>query len=332
MFTYPIFPSKLEEKILITMTPTASYTVGFKLVFSGSMYIDFKDGAGIEVLTSGIEKTHIYVSASTYIAEITGDLDNITQFIADNNRITGITGLKTGLLTVFNISNNLYVGNLDLSNAAISGTFHIFANFGMTGITTASSGNGVVTSWLSYQTGLSGIIDLSNIPISTTFWSHICPDLETYTFASSGNGVVNDMRIYSGGLEYLDLSNIQVRSLQVRSNTNMTSLTLNSSNGLLNAIRAYLSDLGYIDFTGCSLAANNVLISIYSNNMTATEVNHILVDLYSLVSSEGVGGDYTGRSIDISGTNAAPDGTSGGYDGLTAKTNLQGKGFTVTTN
>ncbi|MCJ7802748.1 MAG: hypothetical protein MUP82_10375 [Candidatus Marinimicrobia bacterium] len=47
---------------------------------------------------------------------------------------------------------------------------------------------------------------------------------------------------------------------------------------------------------------------------------------------EGVGGNYTGRFINIAGTNAAPDGTSGGFDGLTAKTNLQGKGFAVITN
>jgi hypothetical protein len=66
--------------------------------------------------------------------------------------------------------------------------------------------------------------------------------------------------------------------------------------------------------------------------MTAAEVNHILVDLANLVSGEGVGGDYTGRRIYMYGTNAAPDSSSGGYDGLTAKANLQAKGITVNTN
>lgn len=38
-------------------------------------------------------------------------------------------------------------------------------------------------------------------------------------------------------------------------------------------------------------------------------------------------------TLNISGgTNAAPDGTSGGFDGVTAKANLIGKGWTVTTN
>ena len=36
--------------------------------------------------------------------------------------------------------------------------------------------------------------------------------------------------------------------------------------------------------------------------------------------------------INVRGTNAAPDGSSGGYDGLTAKANLIAKGFTVNTN
>ena len=65
-----------EEAILVTMTPTAGFTVGFTLNFTGSIDIDFKDGGGKEALTNGLEKTHLY-AAGTYIAEITGDLTNI---------------------------------------------------------------------------------------------------------------------------------------------------------------------------------------------------------------------------------------------------------------
>ena len=88
-------------------------------------------------------------------------------------------------------------------------------------------------------------------------------------------------------------------------------------------------DLGYVDFTPFSglTNVNGCTVTLSSNNMTAGEVNHILVDLDSI----SVGG-YTGRVILISGTNAAPDGSSGGFDGLTAKSNLITKGFTVTTN
>jgi hypothetical protein len=64
--------------------------------------------------------------------------------------------------------------------------------------------------------------------------------------------------------------------------------------------------------------------------MAVADVNHILVDLYSLVSGEPGGGSYTGRVINIGGTNADPDSSSGGYNGTAAKTSLEGKGITVT--
>jgi hypothetical protein len=41
---------------------------------------------------------------------------------------------------------------------------------------------------------------------------------------------------------------------------------------------------------------------------------------------------FTGRAIDIGGNNAAPDATSGGYDGIAAKNALIAKGITVTTS
>lgn len=61
--------------------------------------------------------------------------------------------------------------------------------------------------------------------------------------------------------------------------------------------------------------------------MTAAVVNKILADLDAI----SVAG-YTSRSITINGTNAAPDSSSGGFDGLAAKASLQAKAFTVNTN
>lgn len=61
--------------------------------------------------------------------------------------------------------------------------------------------------------------------------------------------------------------------------------------------------------------------------MTAAEVNKILVDIDTISDSVS-----TGRTLQIHGTNAAPDSTSGGYDGITAKNNLITKGWTVTTS
>tara|TARA_R100001594_G_scaffold24016_4_gene47026 strand:- start:319 stop:1671 length:1353 start_codon:yes stop_codon:yes gene_type:complete len=87
--------------------------------------------------------------------------------------------------------------------------------------------------------------------------------------------------------------------------------------------------LGYIDITTMPKCSDkdNCDIQLQSNSWTTAIVNQVLVDLDTISS-----GGYIGRQITIDGTNAAPDGTSGGYDGLTAKANLITKGFTVTTN
>ena len=63
-------------------------------------------------------------------------------------------------------------------------------------------------------------------------------------------------------------------------------------------------------------------IYLYDNTMTATEVNHFLTDF------DNIG--WTGVTLDISGSNSAPDGSSGGFDGITARNSLTGKTWSIT--
>lgn len=382
-----------SNKILITMTPTAGFTAGITLFFaSGTLSIDWKDGSASENFTSNVELTHTYSIAGTYIAEITGDFEQITKFYADTSRITSIDNLQTGLLTDIRIQSNLLSGTLDLSKATISGLFNCNSNPNLTGITFASSGNSMLNFFHFASCNLTGTLDLSNVPIGTGSgcyiygWSN--PNLTGITFASSGNGTVQQILLYScnltgtldlsnlslansctfycysnpnltgitfassgnGNIIYfqnyscnltgtLDLSNVPIGGtngiFNIYSNPNLTGVTFASSgNGQIKNCGLYSCSLGYIN-----LAAPNFNISVNSgyrnlkdNNMTASEVNQILETIYTLVSSEPSGGSYIGRYVNISGSNAAPDSSSGGYDGLTAKTNLQSKGFTVTTN
>lgn len=276
--------SKTSDAILITMTPTALFTAGISLTFaSGTLTIDWKDGSTPENFVSGFELTHQYVSAGTYIAEITGDLENITKFIADNSKIVSIGGFKSGILTDFDISNNLYVGVLDLRDAFISAGFSAYNNSALTDILIASSGNGNISSLYIHNTGLSEF-DLKDATIGSTvndFYTYSCPNLMLIKFAASGNTPFKRMNMG-------------------------------------------LSDLGYSNFSVLDFGLNNLIFYINNNSMTAAEINHILVDIDAVAT-----GGYTGRQIDASGSNAPPDGSSGGYDGLTAKSNLEGKGFTV---
>jgi hypothetical protein len=70
----------------------------------------------------------------------------------------------------------------------------------------------------------------------------------------------------------------------------------------------------------------NLNLQLQNNAMTVAEVNENL-----FICDRDLPTATTGQ-INIAGSNATPDGTSGGFDGLTALSNLLGKGWTVTTS
>jgi len=116
-------------------------------------------------------------------------------------------------------------------------------------------------------------------------------------------------------------------------NVGLTTVTNPPSNETFDFYLAYNCDLGYVDFSVMPnmLSQANTVIQLNDNNMTVSEVNRILFDHATLVTGESGGGDYTGRTVRVDGTNAAPDGSSGGFDGTASVTTLQGKSITVTT-
>jgi len=404
-----------KDSIKVTMTPTSGFVAGITLNFvGGTITIDWKDGT-IENFTSTVEKTHTYVNAGTYVAEIYGDLINITGFTADNCRITNIENLKTGLLTGLNLQSNLISGNLDLSLAPISGTLQLYTNtissitFASSGnqtlsycrllglplinldfsnvpvsglldiynctsletITFKNSGNGKLTSFGFYNTKLVNV-DLSHVPISGTISGGNNIYLESIIFSNSGNTIITSLNLGNTKLSALDLSNVPIGGvfgistnalltslsfsstgnanitsftanscnfsslnlsmltfsgvLQITSNPNLNSITFSSSgNGTMVNFQFDGCNLDYTNFTTFNMNANSIIFEYQDNGATAADVNHTLFDLDSISNS-----GYTGRSIKIGGTNADPDSSSGGYNGLAAKTSLEGKGFTVT--
>lgn len=294
-FTYPVGlmvgGGVAEEKILVTMTPTAGYTVGFNLTFTGSASIDFKDGGGIEPLTSGVEETHLYAGAGTYIAEITEDLENITKFIADNSKIAIIDNFKTGLLTDLRLWGNLLT-TLDLGLAPISGTVWLFNNSNLASITFASSGNSVVTSFVADNCNLS-IIDISNVPISTTFSVINNTGLTSIAFASSGNGKIANFDFFNCNLLSLNFANINVGggTFRASNNSNLASITFASSgNTKLTAFRAALCNLLSLDLSsvpiGTTFEVNNntLLASITFASLGNTIVSKLIASTCNLSS------------------------------------------------
>lgn len=364
-----------QDYIQLTTDQTSLQTVGINLTFaSGTLTVDWGDSSSTENFVSGVELTHSYAGTGIYNIKISGDLTNITRFIADNNRITGITGLKTGLLTDLYLYNNLYSGALDLSDAPVSNFVYLYSNSGLTGVTFATSGNGNISrmwidncnlssidfSNLTFSSGqlraysnsglssvtfssssnsltsldlgqcnITGTLDLSNVTVSNTVDLANNTGLTGVTFASSGNSTVSNLDISGCNLSSIDFSNVPLQNyIYLYSNSNLSSVTFASSgNGNILRLWAHSCNLGYFDMTSFSMDVNNSSIRLENNAMVVAEVNHLLVD-GDTISSSG----YTGRAFNIGGTNAAPDGSSGGYDGLTAKSNMQADGITVTTN
>lgn len=332
-----LLKSKVADTVLkVTFNPTASYTVSITLTFtSGTLTMDWKDGSSTENFVSGVALTHTYTLAGTYVAEITGDYDQITQFNCIGKRLTSIQNLQTGVLSGFRIESNLYSGTLDMSDTQIAASFfYFYSNSGLTGFVKPAI-TGSVSLFRGDNCNITGELDIDTISLTQTFQINGNSNMTSIKHASNSNTMLQYRAQDCDITGTHDMKNLRLRAggrFWIYNNTSLEDILFASTNQAHAEVRAYNCDLGYVDCTTLSLARANQLTYFYDNNMTAAEVNHMLVDFYNLVSGESAGGDYTGRIINIGGTNAAPDGTSGGYDGLTAKTNLQGKGFTVTTS
>ena len=298
MFTYPIGLNSnkaAEEKILITMTPTASFLAGINLTFaSGTLTIDWKDGSSTENFVTGVELTHTYVIASTYIAEITGDLDNITKFIADNSRITFISGMQTGLLTDLRVSNNLYSGVLDLSLAPVSGIVFGHVNAGLTDVVFASSGNGTTTNLNFRNCDLTGTFDASNINVSGVVQFSTNPNLTGFTFASSGNGTVTDLDFNTCditgnfSLAYVPVST----SVYLYKNSNLTGITFATSGNSVGVVQAYQCDLtGVLDLSNKPVSGG-----------VRFETNSNLKGITFSTTGNGTATDFRASNCDLTGT------------------------------
>lgn len=108
-------------------------------------------------------------------------------------------------------------------------------------------------------------------------------------------------------------------------NPNLTGFLFPTSNNVVVGINISNCSLASLNITPLTGANDNIVISLQNNLFTASAVNKLLADL----DAKG----WINGSLNIGGTgNAAPDGTSGGYDGLTAKANLVAKGWNITNN
>jgi len=232
---------------------------------------------------------------------------------------------STGLITNLFLNDCNLTGSLDLSGLNLSGNVFVSSNPNLTSVTFKPS-TSIISIFNFTDCNITGVFDVSMLDnLSSDFRAANNPLLTSISFPTNNN-VFTIFRVNKCNLNVLDLSTLTgIGTLLVADqNPNMTSLLLPSSSEIFTQIFIGNCDLGYVDFTVLTGLNDGIEIFASNNNMIAEEVNHILVDL----DNKG----WVNGEVFIAGSNAAPDGVSGGFDGLTAKSNLILKGWVVTTN
>jgi hypothetical protein len=151
-------------------------------------------------------------------------------------------------------------------------------------------------------------------------------NLETITFPDSlVDGVFYNISLSNNNLSSINIYNVPSYIVRVYDNENLSSLIIPISDCY--QLAASKCNLHTLDFTNLVINKNQAYVDIGNNGLLAAEVNKMLYDIDTLATS-----GYTSRFVSFIGTNAAPDSSSGGYNGTAAKASLQSKGFTVYTN
>jgi hypothetical protein len=272
------------------------------------------------------------VGIAFQLDDICEDIDismftNLNSIALNDNKIESIAlPVSSGTFTTVDLSNNLFT-EIDLST--LSGTITSITledNPNLIEVTNPAT-SGLTTRYtlddcditgnlnISMMTGLGGVFNVKNNPNLTSITNPVSTEIFTWYY-------IYDCDI-TGTFDMSMLTGLSERFYAYR-NSNLTSIINPPSNEVMTQYFAYLCDLGYIDFTVFTGANDGISIRLDNNNMSTAEVNHILVDLDNTGWINGI--------LRMEGTNSAPDGSSGGYDGTTAKSNLITSGWTVTTN
>ena len=295
-----------------------------------------------------------------YVCNLTGNLDltPLSGLGSDfrvqlNPNLTGIThSVSSQNFSTYYANNCNLTGNLDLTPlSGLGGDFRIYANTNLTGITHSVSVNDFNVYWVG-NCNLIGNLDLT--PLSGLGGEIIFnnnSNLTSITHSTSVRNIINYQGHNCNLTGTLDLSpltklggvnsGITVSVVRIYSNPNLTNIifpnstqffkNLSNSSGT-RAFSLSNCNLDYVDFTPLSGATmvsgttqGRATIELQNNNMSATDVNHILVDFSNIATSNHP--RWSEVTLNISGTNAVPDSSSGGYDGLVAITTLTGSPY-----
>ncbi len=253
----------------------------------------------------------------TQIINPTSNL-NVNYYVASNNGSYSVTGLT---------------GTLDLSTlTGLGGFFTVQTNPLLTQIINPISNN----SFYYYNTVNTGIydLDLSTLTgLGGQIFLNNCPSLSAITFPTNYQNISWVTTSNCNLIGTLDVSGLfgLGGNFWTEANPNLINISFPLlTAGTLNSIFAYSCNLDYINFLPLSGATfdpsgyyNSILLQ--DNGMLTTDVNHILVDFEYMASSNPT--KWSGVTLNIGGTNSAPDSSSGGYNGISAINSLTGNPY-----
>ena len=226
-------------------------------------------------------------------------------------------------LSALTITN--YTGtSLNLSNFGtfFGGNVMITSNVNLTSITFPTSSRSTSLQLQSNALTTLDISMLSNIsflrinsnPLTTTLTLPTTAVVPTTIEAIGTSRGSLSFSSFSGG------SPIQ----KYNDNLSLTSLTLAIGSNITTLWAYGCSNLNLFSIATANFGTSSIDINLRNNSWTAAEVNEMLVNLNNRLST-GTG------TIRIDGTNAAPDTTSGGFNGTVAASAIALKGYTLTT-
>lgn len=260
-------------------------------------YIDLSNNTGLTslllpVTTNQINRFHCHNTALTTL-----DLSNLTNFSSDWTWISNNNNMTNLIMPVSSL--NTWGCNIN-NNSSLS----VLCLTGLTNLGGSPNINDARVNF-SNNTGLTQLL----LPVSP-------------------QTIIQFDASYNSALSTISLTGLSglYGSIDLQYCSNLTNIYFCSgSTGVTTIINLNNCKLQYVDFTVTNWTMSaSTIIQLQDNGMNAASVNHILVDIDNKA--------WLGNTIQINGTNVAPDSISGGYDGLTAKSNLQGKGWIVLTN
>lgn len=146
-------------------------------------------------------------------------------------------------------------------------------------------------------------------------------DITTIAFTSIGGGTTANV---TNDQDFSALTTINNCRIDYRNGGNVSNITFPPTAGSLTEFDFKGHDLGYNAGITNFATSDGIVVDLSDNGMTTTEVNFWLRDFDN--------SGWTGGTLNIAGSNAAPDTTSGGVNGVAAVSSLTGKSWTVITS